>query len=113
VSTAYFRLAGNPGILYPADVLDTQGYFMDLVKLGKKGQLTIPKSILKATGISEDAPLLVETTNDGAIVLRQAGVYPIETYSDARIREFEKMNTIPPAIESRVETYLRKKKKNR
>ncbi len=63
--------------------------------------------------ISEDAPLLVETTNDGAIVLRQAGVYPIETYSDARIREFEKMNTIPPAIESRVETYLRKKKKNR
>ena len=86
---------------------------MDLVKLGKKGQLTIPKSILKAMGISDDAPLLVETTSDGAIVLRQAGVYPIETYSDARIREFEKLNTVPPAVESRVATYLRKKKKKR
>jgi AbrB family looped-hinge helix DNA binding protein len=84
---------------------------MELVKLGTKGQLTIPKSILKATGISDEAPLLIETTNEGAIILRQAGVYPIELYSEARIREFEKLNTVPPALEARVETFLRKKKK--
>jgi AbrB family looped-hinge helix DNA binding protein len=84
---------------------------MELVKLGKKGQLTIPKSILKAMGISDDAALLVEMTSDGAIVLRQAGVYPIELYSEQRIREFEKLNTVPPAVESKAASFLRKKKK--
>ncbi len=84
---------------------------MELVKLGKKGQLTIPKAILKATGISDEAPLLIETTNEGAIILRQAAVYPIEIYSEARIREFETLNTVPPALEARVDTFLRKKKK--
>ena len=58
---------------------------MELVKLGKKGQLTISKSILKAIGIADETPLLVETTSDGAIILRQAGVYPIELYTDERV----------------------------
>jgi bifunctional DNA-binding transcriptional regulator/antitoxin component of YhaV-PrlF toxin-antitoxin module len=84
---------------------------MELVKLGKKGQLTIPKSILKATGIPDEAPLLVEVASDGAIILRQAGVYPIELYSDQRIKEFEKLNTIPSALEAKVETFLKTKKK--
>jgi len=84
---------------------------MELVKLGKKGQLTIPKSILKATGIADEAPLLVETTSDGAIILRQAAVYPIELYAEERIEEFEKLNTVPPELEARVATFLGKKKK--
>lgn len=61
---------------------------MDMVKLGKKGQVSIPKSVLKKVGITEETPLLVETTADGAIILRQAAVYPIELYSDERIAEF-------------------------
>lgn len=84
---------------------------MELVKLGKKGQLTIPKSILKAIGVPDEAPLLVEATSDGAIILRQAGVYPIELYTDERIKEFERLNTIPSGLEARVETFLKKKKK--
>ena len=86
---------------------------MELVKLGKKGQLTIPRSILKAIGISGEAPMLVETTPDGAIVMRQAGVYPIELYSEARIAEFEQANTVPPALEARVETFLRKRRRRK
>lgn len=84
---------------------------MELVKLGKKGQLTIPKSILKAIGIADETPLLVETTGDGGIILRQAAVYPIELYSEQRSREFEKLNTVPPRLGARVETFLSKKKK--
>ena len=84
---------------------------MELVKIGKKGQITIPKSILKAIGIADDVPLLVETTGDGAIVLRQAGVYPIELYTDARIQEFEKLNTVSPALGKRIDNFLKKKKK--
>jgi len=84
---------------------------VELVKLGKKGQITIPRSILKAIGISDATPLLVEATDDGAIVLRQAGVYPIELYTDTRIKEFEQSNTIPPDLEKRVARLLGKKKK--
>jgi bifunctional DNA-binding transcriptional regulator/antitoxin component of YhaV-PrlF toxin-antitoxin module len=61
---------------------------MDLVKLGRKGQLSIPRSVLKRVGIEKETPMLVDITPDGAIILRQAAVYPIEMYSDERINEF-------------------------
>ncbi|MSP97709.1 MAG: AbrB/MazE/SpoVT family DNA-binding domain-containing protein [Betaproteobacteria bacterium] len=82
---------------------------MDLVKLGKKGQLTIPKSILKQTGILEDAPLLVEAGADGSIILRQAGVYPIEIYTDSRVREFEEADRMTPGEAARVKAALKRK----
>ncbi len=62
---------------------------MELVKLGKKGQITIPKAVLRKVGIREAAPMLVSTTPDGGILLRPAGVYPIEIYSDERMQEFD------------------------
>lgn len=83
---------------------------MELVRIGKKGQLTIPKSILKATGIDQDAQLLVETTEDGAIILRQAAVYPIERYTGKRLAEFEETNSVPASVERRAEAFLRKAK---
>jgi bifunctional DNA-binding transcriptional regulator/antitoxin component of YhaV-PrlF toxin-antitoxin module len=76
---------------------------MDLVKLGKKGQVTIPRTILKQAGITDEAPLLIAAAPDGSIVLRQAGVYPIEIYTDERIAEFERENAIPAELSARVE----------
>ncbi len=69
---------------------------MNLVKVGKKGQLSIPQGVLRQLGIVPDTPLLLETTEDGAIVLRQVGVYPIEIYSDERLAEFERENELTP-----------------
>jgi AbrB family looped-hinge helix DNA binding protein len=84
---------------------------MELAKIGKKGQLTIPRSVLRAAGISEESRVVLEATADGAIVLRPVAVYPIEMYSDERLREFEEANTIPAAMEKRVQEYLKKRKK--
>lgn len=84
---------------------------MDLVKLGKKGQVTIPKSILKQAGIAEDAPLLIAADPDGSIVLRQAAVYPIELYTDERIAEFEQENAIPAQLAARVDQVVRNRRK--
>lgn len=83
---------------------------MELVKIGKKGQITIPRAVLKAAGIAEESRVVLEATPDGAIVMRQAAVYPVELYTDDRVREFEETNTLPPAMERRVEAYLRKKR---
>lgn len=61
---------------------------MDVVKLGKKGQVSIPKGVLTQLGLEGERLLLVETTADGSILLRPAGVYPLEVYSDERIEAF-------------------------
>ena len=67
---------------------------MDIVKCGKKGHITIPRALLKRLGIEENTPMLIDVTTDGAIVLRQAAVLPVEIYSDARIAEFEREGTV-------------------
>lgn len=75
---------------------------MELVKLGKKGQVSIPRSILKKLGLESDVALLVDTTGDGAIVLRPAAVYPIELYSDERVREFDEADRMDAATAARL-----------
>ncbi|MGH8656254.1 MAG: AbrB/MazE/SpoVT family DNA-binding domain-containing protein [Gammaproteobacteria bacterium] len=69
---------------------------MQVVKLGKKGQVSIPKAVLKRLGLGEDTPMLVETNPDSAILLRPAGIYPLEIYSDERIREFDEADRMDP-----------------
>ena len=59
-----------------------------MTRLGKKGQVSIPKAVLDRLGLGPETVLLVEPTEDGAILLRPAAVYPVEHYSDARVREF-------------------------
>ncbi len=83
---------------------------MDMVKLGKKGQVSIPKSVLKRVGITGEVPLLVETTEDGAIILRQAAVYPVEMYSDERIKEFLEEDRLTADDMKRVKAAIKKKK---
>ncbi len=61
---------------------------MELVKLGKSGQVSIPRAFLRRLGIEPDSMLLVETTPDGGILLKPAGIYPVEIYSDDRVAEF-------------------------
>lgn len=83
---------------------------MELVRLGKKGQVTIPKGILRKLAIPDEAPLVVEASADGAIILRQAVVFPIEIYSNARVKEFSEAAKIMPREEARVETALKRRK---
>ena len=65
---------------------------MDIIKLGKKGQLSLPAAVLRKLGLQGAATLLVEATDDGAVLLRPAAVYPIELYTDARLKEFDAAN---------------------
>ncbi len=84
---------------------------MDFVKLGKKGQLSLPAAVLRKLGVSGPTTLLVEATGDGAVVLRPAGVYPIELYTDERIREFEKENRLSAREQAQVRKVLSRRKR--
>jgi len=81
---------------------------MQLIKLGKKGQLSLPKSILEQVGITGEAPILVDTTDDGAIILRQAGVYPIEIYSDERVNAFLEEDRMTPEQAANLDSALKR-----
>ena len=82
---------------------------MELVKLGKSGQVSIPRAILRRLGISGEQAFLVDTTPDGAIVLKQAGVYPIEIYSEARIREFDEADRLTSDEATKLKRALKRK----
>lgn len=84
---------------------------MDVVKLGKKGQLSLPAAVLRKLGLEGKATLLVEATDDGALILRPAAVYPIELYSDARVKEFEEANRLATPNAARVQKALRRRKR--
>lgn len=95
-------LAGTPGFRHTgsncANKQRHQGAATEIAKLGKKGQVTIPRQVLKHLGLDGEVPLTVETTPDGAIVLRQAVLVPVEVYSDLRIKEFEVNIRIDPKL---------------
>ena len=84
---------------------------MDTVKLGKKGQLSLPAAVLRKLGLQGAATLIVEATDDGAVVLRPAAVYPIELYTDARIKEFEEENRLTQSQQARVRKVLARRKR--
>jgi len=84
---------------------------MDTVKLGKKGQLSLPASVLRKLGLQGAATLIVEATDDGAVILRPAAVYPIELYTDARIKDFEEENRLTKSEQARVRKVLARRKR--
>ena len=80
---------------------------MELVKLGKRGQLSIPRAVLRQLGIVGEQTLLVDVAPDGSIVLRQAGVYPLEIYGEARLREFEEADRLSAGEKARLKRTLK------
>ena len=84
---------------------------MDVVKLGKKGQVSLPAAMLRKLGLQGKATLIVEATDDGAVILRPAAVYPVELYSDARIKEFDEANLLTKAEMARVRKALARRKR--
>ena len=74
---------------------------MELVKLGKKGQISIPASLLRSLGLEGDTWLIAEAGENGSILLRPAAINPVELYSDERIREFDAEGPSPMRSGSR------------
>lgn len=83
---------------------------MDTVKIGKKGQVTIPRRVLEAAGLVAETQVIVEPEADGSIRLRPAAVYPIEIYSEERVAEFESENRVDNDLTKRTEQIIGRKR---
>ena len=75
---------------------------MDLVKLGKKGRVTIPKAVRDALAVEGETWWTVAATADGAIVMRPAYADLIEFYDDARVAAFLAEDELTPDFAARV-----------
>jgi AbrB family looped-hinge helix DNA binding protein len=75
---------------------------MDTVRLGRNGQVAIPRAVMKRLALKGDETLLLDVTDDGAIRLRPAAVLPIELYSETRVREFEENTQVDDATRAAV-----------
>ena len=75
---------------------------MDSVKLGRNGQIAIPRAVMKRLALKGDETLLLDVTDDGATRLRPAAVLPVEMYSDARIQELEDATAVDEATRAAV-----------
>jgi AbrB family looped-hinge helix DNA binding protein len=80
---------------------------MEVVRLGKKGQVSLPKTVLKRLGLEGETLLLVEVTPTGGILLKPAAVYPVEIYSDKRVKEFLTEDRLTQAEQRRVKRRIR------
>ena len=79
---------------------------MSIVLMSEKGQVTIPRDIRKKLGIAKGDPLLVEVDSQGGIRLRLAAVLPLESYSEERLKEFAKEDTMIPLERQRLQKSL-------
>ncbi len=77
---------------------------MEFVKLGKSGQVSIPRAFLRELGAEPGSLFVAEVGDSGEIVLRLAGVYPIEIYSDERLAEFAAEDRLAPNERKKLRT---------
>jgi len=83
---------------------------MTLVVMSEKGQITIPQEIRQKLHLAKGDPLSVDLTDNGGIVLRPSGVFPVEMYSAERLREFEREDQLTSDEKKRLRKGLNAKR---
>ncbi|HUD47999.1 MAG TPA: AbrB/MazE/SpoVT family DNA-binding domain-containing protein [Candidatus Baltobacteraceae bacterium] len=62
-----------------------------VININDRGTLTLPKEMRRRLGISHNAQVVAEETDEG-ILLRLGVTFPVELYSEKRLAEFRRNN---------------------
>jgi bifunctional DNA-binding transcriptional regulator/antitoxin component of YhaV-PrlF toxin-antitoxin module len=62
-----------------------------VININERGTLTLPKEMRLRLGVSANAQVVAEETDDG-ILLRAGVTFPVEIYSEKRVAEFRRNN---------------------
>lgn len=62
-----------------------------VININERGTLTLPKEMRLRLGVSANAQVVAEETDEG-ILLRAGVTFPVEVYSEKRLAEFRKNN---------------------
>ena len=66
-----------------------------VVSVNERGSLTLPKDVRDRLGIARGGQIILNVSDGGEVSLRAGAVFPVEIYSDTRVREFDEMNNGP------------------
>jgi bifunctional DNA-binding transcriptional regulator/antitoxin component of YhaV-PrlF toxin-antitoxin module len=78
---------------------------MTNIRINKRGRLTKPKTYRKMLGVEQGVAVLAEPSEQGTL-LKSAGSFPTEIYSNSRVAEFDQ-------AEAGLKTHLKGKKPGR
>ncbi len=81
---------------------------METVRLGRNGQLSLPRAVMKRLHLRGNETLLLDVSEDGAIRLRPAAVLPVEIYTPERIVGFERETEVDEETRKAVRRAVRK-----
>lgn len=62
-----------------------------VININERGTLTLPKDMRLRLGVSANAQVVAEETDEG-ILLRAGVTFPVELYSEKRLAEFRRHN---------------------
>jgi len=60
----------------------------ETIQINSRGGLTLPKGLRQTLGLEQGGVVMAEPSK-GGILLRPAVAYPIEIYSDERVKKFD------------------------
>ena len=66
-----------------------------LVSVNQRGSLTLPREVRDRLGIAKGGQVILDVNDSGAVSLRAGAVFPVEIYSEERMRQFDEMNNAP------------------
>ncbi len=72
------------------------------IQINQRGTMTLPMRLRKRLGLEKGGVVMAEESEEG-IVLKPAVAFPVEMYTDSRVKEFEKES-------DRLHSHLRKKR---
>ncbi len=79
----------------------------ELIKIGKRGMVTLPKEIIEKSQLKEGDTLLVDTNPDGSITLRPATALSIREYAEEDLKTFAEEDELSPELAVRVKAFLK------
>ena len=77
------------------------------VVVGKRGSLVIPAALRKRLGMDEGAMVLIEESEEGALLVRPAAAVPVEIYTPERKAAFLLENAVDAKDYRRVRRAVR------
>jgi AbrB family looped-hinge helix DNA binding protein len=64
-----------------------------IISVNERGSLTLPKDIRLKYGLDAGGQVVIDDTLEG-IILKPSATFPVEIYSEKRLKEFEESNEI-------------------
>ncbi len=62
-----------------------------IISINEQGSISLPQDLIKKYGLKAGGQVVIEESEAG-LILRPSATFPVEIYSDERVKEFQQQN---------------------